>query len=382
MRVLHIISGRLFGGVESQLITRARYRSVCPDMEIEFALCFDGKLRELLVKTGVAVHSLGPTRTRNPLSVIRARRRLRAILEKRKPDVVSCHMPWALAMFGSTARAANIPLAFWMHGTAGGRHWLERWAKLTRPDIAICNSMYTAGTLPTLYPTLRAHMITYPVALSDVNSFYDERLTTRKSLSTLPDAVVIVQVCRMEPWKGQLLHLEALSRLRDNPNWICWIVGGAQRAAEARFATELRDSAHRLGIADRVRFTGEREDVAKILQASDIYCQPNTYPEPFGISLIEALYARLPVVSAALGGALEFIDSEVGFLVEPKPDQVAAALKQLIEDDALRRTLGAAGPARARAVSDPTTQIVRLKSVLEEVVANHHGRSRASAASL
>jgi len=285
-------------------------------------------------------------------------------------------------MFGSTARAANIPLAFWMHGTAGGRHWLERWAKLTRPDIAICNSMYTAGTLPTLYPTLRAHMITYPVALSDVNSFYDERLTTRKSLSTLPDAVVIVQVCRMEPWKGQLLHLEALSRLRDNPNWICWIVGGAQRAAEARFATELRDSAHRLGIADRVRFTGEREDVAKILQASDIYCQPNTYPEPFGISLIEALYARLPVVSAALGGALEFIDSEVGFLVEPKPDQVAAALKQLIEDDALRRTLGAAGPARARAVSDPTTQIVRLKSVLEEVVANHHGRSRASAASL
>src|SRR5581483_1008789 len=199
MRVLHIISGRLFGGVESQLITRARFRSVCPDMELEFAMCFDGKLRELLAETGVQVHLLGPARARNPLSVMRARRRLRGILDQRKPDVVACHMPWALAMFGPVARSAGIPVAFWMHGTAKGRHWLERWASLTHPDIAICNSAYTAQSLSALYPDLRAHLINYPIALSHAEFSRAERLATRTSLDTPPDAVVIAQVCRMEP---------------------------------------------------------------------------------------------------------------------------------------------------------------------------------------
>src|SRR5712692_5972502 len=116
MRVLHIVSGRLFGGVESQLVTRARYRASCPEMEPEFALCFDGLLHEKWLEQKIPVHRLGRTRARYPLSVLRGRRLLRRIVATRRIDVISCHMPWALAAFGPAARFTGVPLAFWMHG--------------------------------------------------------------------------------------------------------------------------------------------------------------------------------------------------------------------------------------------------------------------------
>ncbi len=116
MQVLHIVSGRLFGGVETMLVTVARCRLACPTMKPEFALCYGGRLKEELVGSGVPVHMLGEARARNPLSVLRARRQLRKLLTERSADIVICHMPWAEAMFGGVARAAGIPLVFWMHG--------------------------------------------------------------------------------------------------------------------------------------------------------------------------------------------------------------------------------------------------------------------------
>ncbi|HVB81627.1 MAG TPA: glycosyltransferase [Candidatus Binataceae bacterium] len=379
MRALSVISGRLFGGVESQLITGARFRGLAPGMEPEFALCFEGRLYEALRSVGVPVHIIGAARARNPLQVIRARRRLDQVIRDRSIDVVACHMPWALAMFGPVVRSAGRPLVFWMHGDAKGQHWVERWAKLTRPDLAICNSKFTASTLPALYPGMNAVVITYPVAPGEFNFSPDDGPAVRRELKTPPEAIVITQVCRMEPWKGHRLHLEALSRLRSIPGWICWIVGGAQRDREMRYVAELKAIAERSGIADRVRFVGERRDVPRLLHAADIYCQPNTGPEPFGIALIEALYAGLPVVTSAMGGAPEFIDSEVGFLTETNPDAVAAALKRLIEDGPMRRRLGEAGPGRARQLTDPALQLPRLREALNELVARH-GREHAAAA--
>ncbi len=367
MQVLHIVSGRLFGGVETMLVTVARCRLACPTMKPEFALCYGGRLKEELVGSGVPVHMLGEARARNPLSVLRARRQLRKLLTERSADIVICHMPWAEAMFGGVARAAGIPLVFWMHGATDGRHWVERWAKLTPPDLAICNSQFTAKTLRLLYPTSNK-VIHYPISAPTLNYSVDDLEAVRNDLETPLDATVIVQVSRMESWKGHRVHLEALGSIRDLPGWVCWIVGGPQRREEISYELELHEAAKRFGIEERVRFAGQRSDVSRLLSAADIYCQPNTKPEPFGISLIEALYGRLPVVTSAFGGALEVIDSSCGFLVPPNSSvEVASALRRLICDDELRLRLGYAGAEYARTLTDPATQIMRLKTVLESV---------------
>ena len=105
-----------------------------------------------------------------------------------------------------------------------------------------------------------------------------------------------------------------------------------------------------------------------LLAASDLFCQPNTAPEPFGIVFVEALYAGLPVVSSATGGAQEIVTDDCGILTPPgDPNALRLALLRLVDDAALRRRLGGAGPARARALSDPAQQAERLAQALHTV---------------
>jgi glycosyltransferase involved in cell wall biosynthesis len=119
-----------------------------------------------------------------------------------------------------------------------------------------------------------------------------------------------------------------------------------------------------------VRWLGERGDVPRLLAAADLLCQPNLGPEPFGITFVEAMYAGIPVVAAAHGGSLEIVTPETGLLVPPNdPAATADALARLIDDASLRARLGAAGPARARELSDPERQMSRLHDVLREVAA-------------
>ena len=191
-----------------------------------------------------------------------------------------------------------------------------------------------------------------------------ERAALRAELDTPADATVIIQVSRMEAWKGHALAIGALAELGEL-SWIFWIVGGAQRPAEMTYMESLRAAAARLGVADRIRFLGERTDVRQLLAAADIHCQPNLRPEPFGIAFVEALAARLPVVTAAIGGALEIVDDSCGILVPLNdPAALAASLRRLIDDPALCARLASAGPGRARAVSDPKGQMRRLVDAL------------------
>ena len=181
--------------------------------------------------------------------------------------------------------------------------------------------------------------------------------------------VVIIQVSRMEAWKGHQVCLEALTMLRDVPGWTCWQVGGAQRRQEERYLDRLRAFATQHDIASRVRFLGERTDVPRLLGAADIYCQPNTAPESFGITFVEALSAGIPVVTTAMGGALEIVDETCGLLVPPRDAQaLAAALRRLLGDEALRIRLGRQARIRRRELCDPATQIRRICEMLASLV--------------
>lgn len=370
MRVLHVSAGNLYGGLETVLVTLARSRALGPGLESEFALCFAGQAENELRAAGATVHRLGAVRVRWPLSILRARRALRGLIERRGFDAVICHSPWTQVIFGPVVRAAGPASIFWLHDIAAGRHWLERWAARVVPDGAICNSRYTAATLPLIYrklPRVPCEVVYYAIAPAPGVS-RAERAAARSELGADPEAVVVIQVSRMEQWKGHRLHLAALARLSGVPGWTCWMVGGAQRPHEARYLEGLRAEAAALGIGSRVNFLGQRGDVARLLAAADIHCQPNTGPEPFGITFVEALYAGLPVVTTSIGGALEIVDGSCGILTEPDdPADLAAALRRLMEDRELRTRLGAAGPARATALCDPCTQIAALTRALSKL---------------
>jgi len=332
-------------------------------MEPEFALCFEGRLSQELAAEGAPVHMINAVRVRHPISIWRARRQFAELLVERRFDVVVCHMAWAQAIFGPVARSARVPLVFWMHLATDGRHWLERWAQLTPPVEVVAPSRFAAGTSAKIYAGACAQTVYYPVA--PPCGPQTDRLAVREGLNTPAQAVVIIQASRLEVWKGHRVHLQALGKLRELPDWVCWLAGGVQRPREMRYLEELRDTALQLGIGDRVRFLGERSDVGRLLAAANIYCQPNTGTEGLPIVFTEALYAGLPVVSTAIGGFWEIIDDSCGVLVPPgDADALAAWLRRLIEDRALRAKFAAGGPARARELCDPAAQMVRLNGLL------------------
>jgi glycosyltransferase involved in cell wall biosynthesis len=219
-----------------------------------------------------------------------------------------------------------------------------------------------------LFPGVPSETIHQPVSPQEASDRVSNRHGIRAELQTAEDAVVIVQSCRFERWKGHALLLAALGELAGVPGWTCWLAGGVQRRHEQQYVAELRQQATDLEISERVRFLGQRTDIGDVLAAADIHCQPNTGPEPFGVAFVEALHAGLPVVTTAMGGALEIIDENCGVLVPPgEPQALAAALGRLIRDAEPRKKLGANGPARALRLSDPVNQLSKVLGALRRV---------------
>lgn len=354
MKVLHLGAGNLYGGIETFFVTMARLRHLCPEMEPEFGLCFRSRLWDELIATGVRVHDLGAVRFSRPWTVWRARRRLAKVLAEAKPDVVVAHGSWPHALAAPRIRSAGVRFLHFAHGPMGGRNWVERWAARTPPDRVITNSHYMMELMTPLFPGVPATVWYYPIVHEQTPANSD----VRRELGTLYETVVILQASRLERWKGHSVLIAALARLKQAAGWECWIAGGVQKQDEAGFLIELREAVTRAGIADRVRFLGQRSDVPQLMAAADIYCQPNTGPEPFGIAFVEALRARLPVVTSAFGGGAEIVTSSCGVLTPPgDAEAVAGALSNLIGLGDRRRTLGAAGPKRAEELCDPARQL-------------------------
>jgi glycosyltransferase involved in cell wall biosynthesis len=368
LKVLHLSAGNLYGGIETLLATMARLRHLAPGMQPEFGLCFRGRVWDELVATGVAVHDLGPVRLSRPWTVWRARGRLRQVLAGSRPDVVVAHGSWPHTVFAPAVRRAGIRLVHFVHGRVNGRHWLERWASRTRPDLVTANSRYTAWWATRLFPDVAAEVLYPPIPTPIIPDRTLVHRNVRAELATSDEAVVILMASRIESLKGHSKLLAALGRIRDEPSWVCWVVGGSQRPHEHELLRALERQAQTLEIADRVRFVGPRADVRSVMTAADIYCQPNTGPEGFGLTLLEALHAGRPVVTSGFGGAAEIVDQTCGVLTTPgDPESVAVALRGLIGDPSRRRELGAAGPERARALCDPARQLNAIAALLRPV---------------
>jgi glycosyltransferase involved in cell wall biosynthesis len=351
------------------LLSMAQQGTIPSSVERWFALCFEGRLAGEMRACGANVVMLGPARMSRPWTVHRVRARLRRLLAEVRFDAAICHTCWPYVLCAPVLRAHGLPLVFWAHDVLKGRHWLERWARRTTPDLVLANSRFTQAAVPNVFPGVPSEVLYNPVPAADVAEWDRIRYAVRTELGASPGAVVIMLASRLERWKGHRSLLEALCRIRDVPDWLCWIAGGAQRPREAVYLEELREIVNHAGLSDRIRFLGQRKDVRKLLAAADIHCQPNTGPEPFGNVFVEALWSGLPAVTTALGGVLEIVDATCGILVRPgDPDALASALGLLIHDPSMRRRLGANGPARAKELCDPQQSLSRLDAILTQQI--------------
>jgi glycosyltransferase involved in cell wall biosynthesis len=362
LRVLHLCAGNLYGGVERIVAECAVSRALCPSMTPAFAVSFEGRLSKEIEAAGARCANLGEVRVSRPWTIVRFRRTLAQLLETDRPHAVICHSSWMFALAAPVVRGTSATLALWLHDRVSGGPWAERWAALTAPDLVISNSRFTAETVPALFSVVPRAVLYAPVGEGD-RLAADARRSLRASLGADDDTPVILIASRLEAWKGHRDLLAAAARVVEP--WRLWIAGRPQRAGEDAYERGLHALAASAGIADRVRFLGERTDMPAVMRAADIHCQPNSGAEPFGLAFVEALYAGLPIITTAMGGAMEIVTDRCGLLVPPGDGAALEhALGRLVVDESARVALGAAGPARARDLCDPAQQLGRLSHLL------------------
>jgi glycosyltransferase involved in cell wall biosynthesis len=172
----------------------------------------------------------------------------------------------------------------------------------------------------------------------------------RAALGIPPDAPTIAVLGRISSWKGQDVLIRALARpeLFDR-GAIGLIAGDVWPGAEDRLRAVL-DLADSLGVRDRIRLLGFRDDVDTVYGAADLVAVPSTAPDPLPGAAIEAAAAGCAVLASAHGGLPEIIrDGETGRLFAPGDAGGLARIgRELLDDDDARRRLGAAAAIDVR----------------------------------
>ena len=202
--------------------------------------------------------------------------------------------------------------------------------------------------------------------------------TLRNDLGIPGNALLIGVVARLEPEKGHRFLVEAMPAVLEAvPDAWLAIVG------EGSLADELRAQAAALPVAarERIVFTGRREDISAATADLDIAVLPSLR-EAQGISILEAMARRKPVIASAVGGVPEVITDGIdGLLVPPAdPQALAGAITRLAGDEPLRRRIGEAGYRTVVDRFSIDSMVRRIEQVYDEELTRSGALARVGAA--
>ncbi|HEY2216862.1 MAG TPA: glycosyltransferase, partial [Solirubrobacteraceae bacterium] len=152
-------------------------------------------------------------------------------------------------------------------------------------------------------------------------------------------------------------------------------VASATRFDNEQYVAHLHDLAAREGVADRVSWLGEREDVPELLRALDVLLLPS-WEEPFGRALIEAMALEVPVIATNVGGPREIVrDGQDGFLLAPRQAGLwASAIARLLQSPESAAQMGRSGLARVQQEFTTARHVAVTLDVYERAMSLAKGR--------
>lgn len=331
------------GGVEQLALTLARrfqhdsFRALICCMEER------GQLAEQAERDGISVHALQMQHR----GKWRGFRELCRLLREHRPVVIHTHN-FKPFYYGTLTRMLGVADAHvhTRHGAftkthrAHGRYrWLRRWADAL---VTVSEDGRHKLSRQSGLPVEKIGVVPNGV---DTNLFCPaaDRAAIRRELGLPIACPALVTAARFSPEKDLGTLLRAFARVKQAvPAAELWLLGdGAERS-------HLETLAQELGLTDATRFLGARADVAKFLQAADLFAL-SSLSEGLSIALLEAIASGLPVVATDVGGNREIVNPpEAGSLV-PSRDFAALANEcvRLLQDRETRQRLSQAARARA-----------------------------------
>lgn len=261
----------------------------------------------------------------------------------RAPKLYFCYEPPRFIYDDADAVTARMGLSGIVARPFFGLYQALDRAMVRRADAVLANSHFGAERLRAAYGR-ESVVITHG---SDFRPASPTDIQRARAQYDLDGKIVFLTVNFLHPRKRIDMFLRAFAALKTRvPEAVALVVGsGPEQDALHALARELN-------VMDAVRFTGFVPDaeLPALYGASDVYVH-TCKNESFGLSVLEASAAGLPVVAVNEGGPREILAQGVtGLLVEPTADAVANGMLALAQDSRQRAQMGAAGSARTAAM--------------------------------
>jgi glycosyltransferase involved in cell wall biosynthesis len=316
MKILQIMAGKGVGGAETAF------------MDTVIALHKRGLKQHAIIRHGAPcepfLKAAGVGVTALPFSKFMdftTTRTIAKAIQSFNPDVVQTWMNRATQFCPKTDRKHV--------GWFGGYYQIKNYKNCdylvgVTPDI--CGHQKTSG-----WPEYKTQVLRTFAPIENCEP------VDRKTLDTPEDVPLLLNLARLHPKKAIDVLLKALVHI---PKAYLWIAGDGPLMAE------LEQMSQDLGVANRVRLLGWRNDRTALLKTCDICVFPSRY-EPFGTVMAEAWAYQVPLVTAASAGPkAHVINGENGMLVPiDDVDALANAVNQVIHDKSLRDKIVAGGYA-------------------------------------
>lgn len=323
--------------------------------EIHYASNFDKPIyqidQKLLRKSGVRLHHISIEKS--PIHIganAKAWKQIKRIIAKEQIDLIHCHNPLG-GVLGRIAsgHSKKRPIVIY---TAHGFHFYKGAPKMSwllyytterllarRTDILITinrEDYENAGKfqLKENGCVERIHGVGV-----DIGRFFPNKKIAgkkRKELGVPENAFHIVSVAELNDNKNQQMIVRAIAELKETDIYY-------SLCGEGKNAETLKALARSLGIGERVKFLGYRNDVEEILQTADCFAFPSIR-EGLGIAAVEALACGVPVIAADNRGTREYMrDGVNGILCSPIDWQgFAGAIQKLYGEPDYRIRLSCA----------------------------------------
>ena len=346
-RVLHVVSTLGTYGAE-QFVMQLSRRSAAPDRETAVLTIFSPApaIAQEQAALGIPLFDMARGPRFDPLLLVR----MTAAMRRWRPDIVHAHTLYGSYWGRAAALAAGVPaIVYTKHDNVPE----------TRRPYRAANAVLHPRTdrFVAFGPEHRArYAATDGISLDRIavipNGIVppprrEQRAAVRAQLGFASDAFVVILVARLDPLKNHALAIRAVAactpEIRDTV-LLAFAGDGDERDRLAALASDL-------GVAERVRFLGFRTDVADVMAAADA-CLSTSFTEAMPMTMLEAMFAELPILSVPWRGSHEVLgEGAYGtILADYEPETLAAAFASAIRDPE-------AGLQRARAARAHAAQV-------------------------
>jgi len=399
MKVLFLSPNASLGGAEQVLLTMTdMLRCHAPEVDLAVLTFGDGPLVEALKQRNVKVVRFRVPRTLEQLGdsgigalgklrlvgkaalaipgFWRMRRDFNEALLALQPDLIHSNgIKSHLLAFFSGAR--SIPVVWHLHDFYGSRplaRKLLRWAaRGCSEGIAI--SQAVANDFQAVVGPRPVSLILNGIDVSRFSPQPPDSQLPGEALPTPPGMLRVGMVATYARWKGQEIFFQSAAKiLRNLPGFPVqfYLIGGPvyQTTGSQYQEYDLRNRTLELGISEKMRLICFQTKPENVYSNLDIVVHASTKPEPFGLTIIEAMACGRAVVASVAGGVAEIIENGKDALgVNPGDvDCLVNALERLLHDPDLRGRLGANARAKAVKFFDRNRIGVQLLRVYERVL--------------